>query len=132
VLDAFADHDLAKILPKVKLRLLTHMVEDIVRFGSAIRNSAEIFEGFNAIFRLCSILSNQQAPSHDIAHKCVSMDRLKHILSGWFWKQGDKWIQATPNVREVLHTMPIIQRHLGWVPVRRTVAGKYFIDAWSI
>jgi hypothetical protein len=123
VLDAFGDNDPAKILLKIKLHLLTHMVEDVVRFGPAIRNSTEVFECFNAIFRLCSILSNHQAPSRDIGIKFASMDRLKHILSGGFWKQGDEWVQAALNVRDVLKTMPIIQRHLGWVPERRTVAG---------
>ncbi|KAJ7847525.1 hypothetical protein B0H13DRAFT_2255356 [Mycena leptocephala] len=110
VLDAFGDHDPAKILLKVKLHLLTHMVEDI-------------FECFNAIFRLCSILSNHQAPSRDIAHKFASMDRLKHILSGGFWKQGNEWVQAATNVCDVLHTMPIIQRHLGWVPLKKIING---------
>jgi hypothetical protein len=123
VLDAFGDHDPAKILLKVKLHLLTHMVEDVIRFGPLIRNSTEIFECFNAIFRLCSILSNHQAPSRDIAHKFASMDRLKHILSGGFWKQGNEWVQAATNVRDVLHTMPIIQRHLGWVPLKKIING---------
>jgi hypothetical protein len=86
VLDAFGNNDPAKILLKIKIHLLTHIVEDVIRFGPAIRNSTEIFECFNAIFRLCSILSNHQAPSRDIARKFASMDRLKHILSGGFWK----------------------------------------------
>ncbi|KAJ7266270.1 hypothetical protein C8J57DRAFT_1069087 [Mycena rebaudengoi] len=124
VLDAFGDHDPAKILLKIKLHLLPHIVEDAIRFGPPIRNSTEVFECFNAIFRLCSILSNHQAPSRDIAVKFCSMDRLKHILSGGYWKQGDVWVQASLNVRNVLKTMPIIQRHLGWVPPQKLVAGK--------
>ncbi|KAJ7835357.1 hypothetical protein B0H14DRAFT_3109979 [Mycena olivaceomarginata] len=124
VLDAFGDYDPAKILLKIKLHLLPHIVEDVIRFGPAIRNSTEIFECFNAIFRLCSILSNHQAPSRDIAQKFGSMDRLKHILSGGFWFQDGDWVQAAMNVRDVLHTMPIIQRHLGWVPQRTITVGK--------
>ncbi|KAJ7853254.1 hypothetical protein B0H13DRAFT_2284179 [Mycena leptocephala] len=116
-------HDPAKIIFKVKLHLLTHIVEDVIRIGPAIRNSTEIFECFNAIFRLCSILSNHQAPSHDIAQKFASMDRLKHILSSGFWKQGNEWRQAAPNVRDVLQTMPIIRRHLGWVPLKKVLNG---------
>jgi hypothetical protein len=126
VLDAFSDYDPAKILLKIKLHLLPHIVEDVIRFGPAIRNSTEIFECFNAIFRLCSILSNHQAPSRDIAQKFGSMDRLKHILSGGFWFQDGDWVQAAMNVRDVLHTAPIIQRHLGWVPQRTVTVGSSF------
>ncbi|KAJ6567792.1 hypothetical protein B0H10DRAFT_2168917 [Mycena sp. CBHHK59/15] len=119
VLDAFGDYDPAKILLKIKLHLLPHIVEDAV------------FECFNAIFRLCSVLSNHQAPSRDIAFKFASMDRVKHILSGGFWKQGDEWVCAGSNVRSVLKTMPIIQRHLGWVPPRKLVPGKMRLAAKS-
>ncbi|KAJ7902849.1 hypothetical protein B0H14DRAFT_3079952 [Mycena olivaceomarginata] len=126
VLDAFGDYDPAKILLKIKLHLLPHIVEDVIRFGPAIRNSTEIFECFNAIFRLCSILSNHQAPSRDIAQKFGSMDRLKHILSGGFWFQDGDWVQAAMNVRDVLHTAPIIQCHLGWVPQRTVTVGSSF------
>ncbi|KAJ6583705.1 hypothetical protein B0H10DRAFT_1833406, partial [Mycena sp. CBHHK59/15] len=131
VLDAFSDYDPAKILLKIKLHLLPHIVEDAVRFGPPIRNSTEVFECFNAIFRLCSVLSNHQAPSHDIAFKFASMDRVKHILSGGFWKQGDEWLCAGSNVQSVLKTMPIIQRHLGWVPPRELVPGKMPLAAKS-
>ncbi|KAJ6608328.1 hypothetical protein B0H10DRAFT_2303295 [Mycena sp. CBHHK59/15] len=102
---------------------------DVVRFGPAIRNSTEVFECFNAIFRLCSILSNHQAPSRDIAYKFGSMDRLKHILSGGYWRQGDEWVRAASNVRDILQTMPIIQSHLGWVPPRKLVAGNMRLAA---
>ncbi|KAJ6618968.1 hypothetical protein B0H10DRAFT_2371976 [Mycena sp. CBHHK59/15] len=131
VLDAFGDQDPAKILLKIKLHLLPHIVEDAVRFGPPIRNSTEVFECFNAIFRLCSILGNHQAPSRDIAMKFASMDRMKHILSGGFWKVGDEWVCAGPNVLSVLKTMPIIQRHLGWVPHRTLVPGKMHLAAKS-
>lgn len=98
VLDAFDDVDPAKIIVKIKLHLLPHLIQDIRRFGPAIRNSTEVFECFNAIFRLCSILSNHLAPSHDIAYKFGSMDHLKHILSGGYWKQDGEWVRAGPCV----------------------------------
>ncbi|KAJ6611032.1 hypothetical protein B0H10DRAFT_1810513 [Mycena sp. CBHHK59/15] len=123
VLDAFGDQDPAKILLKIKLHLLPHIVEDAARFGPPIRNATEVFECFNAIFCLCSILSNHQAPSRDIALKFASMDRMKHILSGGYWKVDDDWICAGPNVLSVLKNKPIIQRHLGWVPPRTLVGG---------
>ncbi|KAJ6461207.1 hypothetical protein DFH09DRAFT_1114311 [Mycena vulgaris] len=123
VLDAFGDNDPAKIIKKNKIHLLPHIVKDAVRFGPPIRNSTETFEGYSGVFRLCSILSNHQAPSRDIAAKFVSMDRLKHVLSGGHWKQDGDWVCTGPTVRTVLKTMPIIQRHLGWVLGRTIVSG---------
>ncbi|KAF8056083.1 hypothetical protein FPV67DRAFT_1732296 [Lyophyllum atratum] len=125
VLDAFADVDPAKIIIKIKLHLLPHLMEDVRRFGPAIRNSTEVFECFNAIFRLCSVLSNHQAPSRDIASKFASMDRVKHMLSGGYWMQDGQWVQAGESVRQVLHSEPVVQRHLGWVPPRSTIPGPY-------
>jgi len=127
VLDAFGDVDPSKIVAKMKLQILPHLMDDIRRFGPAIRNSTEIFECFNAIFRLCSILSNHQAPSRDISVKFTSMDRLKHILSGGYWnpskdRQGE-WMRADEKVRQVLINDRTIQRHLGWTPPQKVVPG---------
>ncbi|KAJ7198300.1 hypothetical protein GGX14DRAFT_374386 [Mycena pura] len=129
VLDTFGDNDPARIINKMKLHLLPHLVEDAVRFGPPIRNSTEVFEGFNAIFRLCSVLSNHQAPSRDIAMKFASMDRLRHVLSGGYWKEGDTWVCAGSNVLAVLKSKPIIQRHLGWVSPKKTVPGQIRLEA---
>ncbi|KAJ4492105.1 hypothetical protein C8J55DRAFT_533997 [Lentinula edodes] len=116
-LDAFAAVDPAKIINKVKIHLLNHIVPDIRRFGPIIRNSTEVFECFNAIFRMCSVFSNGQAPSRDIACQFAGMDRVKHILSGGYWVHGSgQWVQAGPRVQEVLTNQPIIQCHLGWIP----------------
>jgi hypothetical protein len=123
VLDAFASIDPSKIILKMKLQLLADIIEDIRRHGPAIRFSTEVFECFNAIFRLCSVLSNHQAPSRDIAHKFASMDRVKHILSGGYWKQNDEWVQAGENVRSLLCSEPFLQRHLGWAPPKAVQCG---------
>ncbi|KAJ3978510.1 hypothetical protein F5890DRAFT_1422552, partial [Lentinula detonsa] len=129
VLDAFADVAPSKILVKIKLHLLTHLRDDIRRFGPPIRYATEVFEGFNAVFCLCSIYSNHQAPSRDIAYKFASMGRLKHLLSGGFWQQRSscgvlKWVQASDAVCSLLEDVPIIQRHLGWVPHTNPQHGK--------
>ncbi|KAJ3509005.1 hypothetical protein NLJ89_g5450 [Agrocybe chaxingu] len=124
VLDAFAALDPAKIILKIKLHILAHLDQDIERYGPAIRNSTEIFEGFNGVFRLCSVYSNHQAPSRDIAMKFCSMDRLKHFLSGGYWKEGRAWVKASDNVLKVLQKEPIIQRHLGWVSQPEKVPGE--------
>jgi hypothetical protein len=113
----------------MKLQLLPDIVEDIRRHGPAIRFSTEVFECFNAIFRLCSVLSNHQAPSRDIARKFISMDRVKHMLSGGYWRERETWVQAGENVRSLLRTEPFIQRHLGWVPPKDPKYGKYGIES---
>jgi hypothetical protein len=116
VLDAFALIDPSNIIDKMKLQILPNLVDDIHHFGPAIQYSTKIFECYNAIFCLCFVLSNHQAPSHDIANKFASMDCLKHILSGGYWETEDGWVCAGPKVRNVLHSDLFIQHHLGWVP----------------
>ncbi|KAJ7504028.1 hypothetical protein B0H11DRAFT_1692410, partial [Mycena galericulata] len=118
LLDAFATIDPTKILIKLKLHVLTHIVPDIRRRGPGVRFSTEVFECFNAIFRLCSVLSNHQAPSRDIAAKFADLDRVKHILSGgyWFDESESAWVRAGKDVQRILRNTPIIQRHLGWAP----------------
>ncbi|KAJ3780374.1 hypothetical protein GGU10DRAFT_397813 [Lentinula aff. detonsa] len=128
VLDAFGDVAPSKILDKIKIHLLVHLREDIRRFGPPIRYSTEVFEAYNAVFRLCSIFSNHQAPSRDIALKFASMGRLKHILSGGFWEhktaKGSEWVQASQAVTDMLKNVPVIQRHLGWVPKSQFQSGQ--------
>jgi hypothetical protein len=116
LLDAFANLDPTKILIKLKLHVLLHIIQDIRRRGPAVRFSTEVFECFNAIFRLCSVLSNHQAPSRDIAAKLADLDRVKHILSGGYWLQEGTWVRAGKDVHRILRNTPIIQRHLGWAP----------------
>ena len=74
---------------------------------------------------MCSIFSNGQAPSHDIARQFAGMDRAKHILSGGYWEAAGEWVQAGLQVREVLVSDPIIQRHLGWIPHKAVKYGVY-------
>ncbi|PBK70286.1 hypothetical protein ARMSODRAFT_987954 [Armillaria solidipes] len=126
VLNAFANLDPAKILIKIKLHTLIH-------------------ECFNAVFRMCSILSNHQAPSRDIAQKLVDLDRVKHILSGGFWRQESQWVNAGHDVRSILRTVPVIQQHLGWVPPpawdpgfpkavasKKRTGDKCYLGSWAI
>jgi len=89
VLDAFALINPSKIINKMKLQILPNLVENFCHFGPAIRYSMGIFECFYTIFCLCSVLSNHQAPSHDIASKFASMDSLKHMLSRGYWTSSD-------------------------------------------
>ncbi|EIW73880.1 hypothetical protein CONPUDRAFT_25752, partial [Coniophora puteana RWD-64-598 SS2] len=123
VLDSMDDLEPSKIIQKMKLQVLIHLEEDIRRFGPAVRYSTEIFECFNAVFRLCSILSNHLAPSRDIATKFASMDRIKHILSGGYWYEDGSWVCASKNVLQLLHEEPVLQNHLGWAPACERSAG---------
>ncbi|KAF8503038.1 hypothetical protein JB92DRAFT_3123543 [Gautieria morchelliformis] len=113
ILDAFDAVDSACIIDKGKLHVLVHLPEDVEHFGLAIRYATEVFECFNHVFHMCSILSNHQAPGRDIARKCASMERLKHL--------------ASRRVQGMLLQHPIVQTHLGWVPPSKWRQGYIFI-----
>lgn len=67
LLDVWSAIDPNRIIVKPKLHILRHIVDDIRNCGPAILFSTEIFECWNSVFRMCSVLSNHHAPSHDIA-----------------------------------------------------------------
>jgi hypothetical protein len=73
---------------------------------------------------MCSVLSNHQAPSRDIAIKISDLDRVKHILSGGYWREDEKLLSAGMNVTSLIFKSPILQRHLGWVPERPSHPGE--------
>ncbi|THG97104.1 hypothetical protein EW026_g4840 [Hermanssonia centrifuga] len=105
------------LLTKIKFHVLRHLVEHVARFGPAVLLSTERYESFNRIFRLCSIHSNRQAPSRDIATTFANLDRCRHILTGghWFDEKSGQWIQAGRHVREYLKTHEL-DAHLLGVP----------------
>ncbi len=122
-MDAFDEVDPARILVKTKLHIVAHAPEDALRFGPLVINATEGFESYNSVFRRTSVLSNRQAPSRDIAVKFADMDRIKHILSGGYWKEGISWVQAGPGVQSLLAQKSILQSHLGWTPLETEPAG---------
>ncbi|KAJ7782483.1 hypothetical protein DFH07DRAFT_949282 [Mycena maculata] len=117
VLDAWDAVDPLRIIVKIKLHLLTHIPDDIRRFGPSVRFLTEIQESYNSVFRACSIYSNRLSPSRDIGLKFASMNRVKHLLCGGFWfnSVSKGWISAGQTVQDVLMEDPVFQRHLGWV-----------------
>ncbi|KAJ7477826.1 hypothetical protein B0H11DRAFT_1726278 [Mycena galericulata] len=115
VLDIWGLIDPNRIFVKGKLHVLTHLVEDIRRFGPAVLYATEIFECWNAIFRLCSILSNHLSPSRDIAVTLADMERFKHMVSGGWWRNADgKYTRAGSSIRSFLTSNRELQRRLGW------------------
>ncbi|KAJ7022964.1 hypothetical protein C8F04DRAFT_1307008 [Mycena alexandri] len=110
VLDRWAIVDPTRITQKYKLHVLPHTPSAVYRFGPAPLFQTEIFECWNSVFRLCSVLSNHQAPSLDIASTLADMD------GGW-WKPGDgDWMQAGREIRRFLISSKQLQRRLGWTP----------------
>ncbi|OBZ68616.1 hypothetical protein A0H81_11585 [Grifola frondosa] len=123
LLDVWSRIDPKRIFVKPKLHILSHILQDIRHHGPAGLYSTEIFECFNAIFRMCSVLSNHQAPSRDIAWACADMDRFKHQISGGWWRLPDgSHVQAGPKVRAYFNNAHL-QRRLGYVEHKNTPAG---------
>ncbi|OBZ67227.1 hypothetical protein A0H81_13040 [Grifola frondosa] len=90
-------------------------LEDIARFGPVVLYSTEVFECWNAVFRLCSILSNHQSPSRDIAVTLADMERFKHQASGGWWKnENGEYVQAGHSIRSLFQKNRELQRCLGW------------------
>ena len=87
-----------------------------------------MFECFNAVFRSCSILSNHQAPSRDIAIQLGGQDGFKQRISGGWWKtkSGD-WVQAGIAVREKLFEEPVLRNNLGWAGEAKVARGSSFL-----
>jgi hypothetical protein len=125
VLDIWALVDPARIVTKFKLHVLPHLIDDIRRFGPAILFATEGFECWNAIFRLCSILSNHQAPSHDIGVTLADMERFKHQVSGGWWKPSESqgYIQAGRKITAFLDNNKELQRRLGWMDKCKPLPG---------
>ena len=130
VLDIWAKIDPNRIINKMKLHVLTHLPEDIRRFGPAGLYIVEGFEGWNRIWRLCSVLSNHHSPSRDIAIKLCKAERIKHLLSGGFWYDKDSrtYMQAGEAVRRLFESNETLRRRLGWSQTPSPAPGMY--TAW--
>ncbi|KAJ7444044.1 hypothetical protein FB451DRAFT_1189821 [Mycena latifolia] len=104
---------------------------DIRRFGPAILFATEGFECWNTIFRLCSVLSNHQAPSHDIGVTLADMERFKHQVSGGWWKPdgSHEYVQAGHEIIAFLQRNKELQRRLGWMDKSKPKPGSIKLDS---
>ncbi|KAL0057492.1 hypothetical protein AAF712_015862 [Marasmius tenuissimus] len=96
--DIWSQFDPSRILTKVKLHILTHLPEDIRRFGPAVLYSTEVFEG------------------RDISRDLAGKERSKHMVSGGWWKDGEngsEYICAGPKVVQMA-SLPEVRRRIGW------------------
>jgi len=99
---------------KLKYHLLVHLREDILRFGPLVGVATETYESFNAIFRLCSVLSNHLAPSRDIALQLADQEVVRHLLAGGSWLSSDgRWKTSGPLVTRFFSETGLIQTLLG-------------------
>ncbi|KAJ6458275.1 hypothetical protein C8R45DRAFT_1221656 [Mycena sanguinolenta] len=94
------------LISKPKFHFLVHVPFFIRRFGPSVLFSTERYEAYNPVFRACSIYSNRQTPSRDIAWSFAGIDRVKHIVTGAWWKDSrtHKWTCANPRIMQhILH-----------------------------
>jgi hypothetical protein len=126
VLDLFAKIQPSKMIMKPKLHLLTHLPEDIRRFGPLVGEATETFECFNAIFRFCSVLSNHQAPSRDIAIQLADQEGFKQRVTGGWWPDNSGgWKRAGSGVRSSLEQHKTLKNNLGWADNTTTPPGLF-------
>jgi hypothetical protein len=112
--------DPKRIMDKVKLHLLAYIWEDVLQFGPLVGVAPEIFECFNAVFYMCSILSNHLTPSHDIADQLADQEGMKHHLTGGYWLSTDDdllWEHSGTGVCDFLHRKPILLSMAGQIPL---------------
>ncbi|OJD09947.1 hypothetical protein ACJ73_10004 [Blastomyces percursus] len=109
VMDLFGFLEPKRILDKVKIHLLCHLPEDIIRFGPAVGFSTERFESYNAVFRKSSIYSNRLNPSRDIAYAHSSQERMKYMLLGGFLNGAtSEWKRAGYCVLNCIKHSPLL------------------------
>ena len=103
------------MIAKPKLHLLTHLPEDIRRYGLLVGEVTETFECFNAVFWFCSILSNHQAPSRDIMIQLADQEGFKQRITGGWWSDASgSWKRSGPGVRSSLERCAPLRSNLGW------------------
>lgn len=114
------------LLTKPKFHFLVHLPAYIERFGPAILFSTERYESYNAVFRAASIFSNRMAPSRDIASCFANMDRVKHTVTGGWWKdiRTSKWTHASVSILRHVQDHPEHAKLIGLSSKEARTPGK--------
>ncbi|KAG9122228.1 hypothetical protein FRC07_001489 [Ceratobasidium sp. 392] len=112
------------IILKPKFHFLLHLPAYIKRFGPALLFSTERFESFNGVFRAASTFSNRQAPSRDIARHLGDLERMKHVSSGGYWQEGDRWVRASEQVLNFASTNKLFRELIGFPNRNNAVPGS--------
>jgi hypothetical protein len=104
------------LISKPKFHFLLHLPAYIHRFGPTILFSTERYELFNHVFRLASIYSNRQAPSHDTCNTFAAQDSIKHIVFGGYWFDSSVkcWVRAGKAILQYIDGHPEHARYLGF------------------
>ena len=125
VLDFAATLSPTILISKIKFHIVSHIIEHVKWFGPAVLFSTERYESFNRVFRLCSIHSNRQAPSRDIAHTSAHLDRCRHIMTGgkWLDTRTKQWVCASSQVLKHLEDNSTDARLLGVFKEKHTPPG---------
>ncbi|KAH7917685.1 hypothetical protein BV22DRAFT_1025951, partial [Leucogyrophana mollusca] len=112
--------------------LLLHIIDHIRRFGPAIIFATEGFESYNAVIRGWCINSNRQAPSRDAAKSAASLARLRHLVTGGYYKAevedsdgsvATRWITAGSMAIEICRQSPVVYHKLGLVVDKEIIIG---------
>ncbi|KAJ6632423.1 hypothetical protein B0H10DRAFT_1938045 [Mycena sp. CBHHK59/15] len=118
------------LISKPKFHFLLRLPFFIRCFGPAMLFSMERYEAYNAVFRACSIYSNHLTPSRDIAWSFAGIDRVKHIVTGGWWRgpQTKNWICANPRVMSHILDHPEFAAMIGLPTkqIRQPGAIKYY------
>lgn len=95
--------DSTRIVQKNKFHIYSHLPEHVARFGVPVLFSTERYESFNHLFRQCSVYSNKQSPSRDIAAAFATYDTVRFILQRGEWKNRErKIVTASTKVLDCL------------------------------
>ncbi|XP_078339321.1 uncharacterized protein LOC111107741 [Crassostrea virginica] len=106
------DH-LPNFARKLKTHLHLHIIDDIERHGAPTAYDEDSFEKNHGRIRDQIFLQNQKARSKDTASKYAQHMLCHHLVTGGYFKHGERWIQASATP---VHAGcdPVVEAFLGW------------------
>ncbi|KAL0073970.1 hypothetical protein J3Q64DRAFT_1881433 [Phycomyces blakesleeanus] len=82
---------------KPKVHLLTHLPDDLQRFGTALHYETEKGEQFNKHIREHLMHTNRLNTSRDVCLKFAKQSAMRHIIDGGSWVSKDKMREKYGN-----------------------------------